>query len=223
LKEVGASPFTPGARSQGIHELWPADFIQLAILDQAPEIDLLDSHLNLRSHLPRLACRQSSPDGPAELDLDDTRNRRGRLGPLQKGVDRMRPGQRTSERDGILTVMDRSCGTIKLASARNSNRGRRLSRRQIEDMMADMGRSFVPAELTGEHYRPIGGTYESQEKAMQATEQHFRNKHGGPGLFRVFKADDEHGVAAIVEAAPTNNDPMAIRAIYKILEQPSGR
>jgi hypothetical protein len=86
-------------------------------------------------------------------------------------------------------------------------------------MMADTGSSFVPAELTGEHYRPIGGSYDSLEKAMQAMEQHFRNRHGGPGLFRVFKPEASPGVAAIVEAGSTNNDPMAIRAIYKIIEQ----
>jgi hypothetical protein len=90
-------------------------------------------------------------------------------------------------------------------------------------MMADTGGSFVPAELTGEHYRPIGGSYDSLEKAMQAMEQHFRNKHGGPGLFRVFKSDAAPGAGAIVEAGSTNNDPMAIRAIYKIVEQRPGR
>jgi hypothetical protein len=90
-------------------------------------------------------------------------------------------------------------------------------------MMADAGNSFVPAELTGEHYRPIGGSYDSLEKAMQAMEQHFRNKHGGPGQFRVFKPEAAPGVAAIVEAGSPNNDPMAIRAIYKIIEQHPGR
>jgi hypothetical protein len=90
-------------------------------------------------------------------------------------------------------------------------------------MMADTGSFFVPAELTGEHYRPIGGSYDSIEKAMQAMEQHFRNKHGGPGFFHVFKPEDARGTAAIVEAGSNNNDPMVIRAIYKILEQRSGR
>ena len=90
--------------------------------------------------------------------------------------------------------------------------------------MADAGESFVPAELTGEHYRPIGGSYDSLEKAMQAMEQHFRNRHGGPGLFQVFKREGlAHGTTAIVEVGSTNNDPMMIRAIYKILEQRSGR
>ena len=55
--------------------------------------------------------------------------------------------------------------------------------------MADTGGSFVPAELIGEHYRPIGGNYDSLEKAMRSMEQHFRNKHGGAGSFRVFKSD----------------------------------
>jgi hypothetical protein len=87
--------------------------------------------------------------------------------------------------------------------------------------MADTGSSFIPAELKGEHYRPIGGNYDSLENAIQAMEQHFRNKHGGVGSFHVFKPEHVQGTAAIVEAGSTNNDPMAIRAIYKILVQPS--
>jgi hypothetical protein len=39
--------------------------------------------------------------------------------------------------------------------------------------MAQTGSSFVPAELTGEHDRAIGGTYDSPDKAMRAMEQHF--------------------------------------------------
>jgi len=89
--------------------------------------------------------------------------------------------------------------------------------------MADTTSSFVPAELTGEHYRAIGGSYDSLEKAIEAMEQHFRNRHGGPGLFHVFKREDARGTTALVEAGSTNNDPMTIRAIYKILEQRSGR
>ena len=89
--------------------------------------------------------------------------------------------------------------------------------------MVDTVTSFVPAELNGEHYRPIGGSFDSLEKAMQAMEQHFRNRHGGPGLFHVFKREDEHGTTSIVEAGSTNNDPMVVRAIYKILEQRSER
>jgi hypothetical protein len=89
--------------------------------------------------------------------------------------------------------------------------------------MADTGGPFVPVELKGEHYRPIGGNYESFEKAVQAIEQHFRNKHGGAGNFLVFKPEATHGTAAVIEVASTNNDPMVIRAIYKILEQPSVR
>ncbi len=89
--------------------------------------------------------------------------------------------------------------------------------------MVDTVTTFVPAELTGEHYRPIGGSYDSLEKAMQAMEQHFRNRHGGPGLFQVFRREDARGTTSIVEAGSTNNDPMVVRAIYKILEQRSGR
>ncbi len=87
--------------------------------------------------------------------------------------------------------------------------------------MADKGSAFVPVELRGEHYRPIGGHYDSFEKAVQAMEQHFRNEHGGTGKFLVFKPEAAHGAVAIIEVASTNNDPMVIRAIYKILEQPA--
>jgi hypothetical protein len=90
-------------------------------------------------------------------------------------------------------------------------------------MMADAVTSFVPAELTGEHYRPIGGSFDTLEKAMQAMEQHFRNRHGGSGSFQVFKREDAQGTTSIIEAGSTNNDPMVIRAIYKIVEQRSGR
>ena len=90
--------------------------------------------------------------------------------------------------------------------------------------MADTETLFVPTELTGEHYRPIGGSFDSLEKAMQAMEQHFRNIHGGAGLFQVFKREDwPQGTTSIVEAGSTNNDPMVIRAIYKILEQRPNR
>lgn len=88
--------------------------------------------------------------------------------------------------------------------------------------MTDTGKAFVPAELQGEHYRAIGGNYDSLETALKAMEQHFRNKHGGAGKFLVFKPEAAHGTAAVIEVASTNNDPMVIRAIYKILEQPSG-
>jgi hypothetical protein len=88
-------------------------------------------------------------------------------------------------------------------------------------MMADNGNSFVPAELNGEHYRPIGGSYDSLENAIHAMEQHFRNKHGGTGLFQVFRPEDARATVAIIEAGSTNNDPMVIRAMYKILKQHS--
>jgi hypothetical protein len=89
----------------------------------------------------------------------------------------------------------------------------------MEGMMAENGTSFVPAELAGEHYRPIGGSYDSLENAMHAMEQHFRNKHGGTGTFQVFRPENTRETAAIVEAGSTNNDPMVIRALYKILER----
>src|SRR6476660_7437863 len=105
----------------------------------------------------------------------------------------------------------------------NLNPGRSLSKQDIEGTMPDAESTFVPAELKGEHYRLIGGSYDSFEKAVQAMEQHFQNKHGGAGSFQVFRPDVTHGTAAVIEAGSTNNDPMAIRAIYKILEQRMGR
>jgi hypothetical protein len=88
--------------------------------------------------------------------------------------------------------------------------------------MADVGTSFIPTELKGEHYRAIGGVYDSLERAMQAMEQHFRNRHGGGGVLQVYRPEVAGGVAAVVEVAATNQDPMTVRAVYKILVQPSG-
>jgi hypothetical protein len=87
--------------------------------------------------------------------------------------------------------------------------------------MPDTESTFVPVELKGENYRLIGGNYESFEKAVLAMKQNYRNKHGGAGKFLVFTPEAAHGTAAVIEVASTNNDPMVIRAIYKILEQPS--
>lgn len=89
--------------------------------------------------------------------------------------------------------------------------------------MADSGKSYVPAELSGDRYRPIGGIYDSFDKAVQAMEQHFRNRHGGAGAFRIFKPAGGEGPETLVEVASMNHDPMVIRAMYKILEQPAGR
>lgn len=81
--------------------------------------------------------------------------------------------------------------------------------------------TFTPAELAGEHYRPIGGSYDTAEKAMAALEQHFRNTHGGKGTFLVFKPETPGATAVLVEAASTEGDPMRIRALYKVLERRS--
>jgi hypothetical protein len=81
--------------------------------------------------------------------------------------------------------------------------------------------TFTPAELAGDHYRPIGGSYDTAAKAMEALEQHFRNTHGGRGTFQVFRPEAPGAAVALVEAASTDGDPMRIRALYKVLERRS--
>jgi hypothetical protein len=81
--------------------------------------------------------------------------------------------------------------------------------------------TFTPAELAGDHYRPIGGSYDTAAKAMEALEQHFRNRHGGKGTFQVFKPEAPGSSAVLVEAASTEGDPMRIRALYKVNERRS--
>jgi hypothetical protein len=83
--------------------------------------------------------------------------------------------------------------------------------------MVEGDRSFVPAELVGDHYRPIGGSYATVEGAMEALEQHCRNKHGG-GAFQVYRPDPDRGASVIVEATSAAGDPMRVLALYKVLE-----
>ncbi len=85
--------------------------------------------------------------------------------------------------------------------------------------MSDATRNFVPTELVGEHYRPIGGHYDSLQGAIDALGQHFNNRHGGGGSFHVYHADDTKDSAAIVEAASFDGDSLAIRALYKVIER----
>jgi hypothetical protein len=78
-------------------------------------------------------------------------------------------------------------------------------------------KSYVPAELVGEHYHPIGGQFTSMNEATDALERHFNNRHGGGGTFRVYRSEGSGD--AIVEAVPTDGDAMAMRAIYKVVER----
>ncbi len=87
--------------------------------------------------------------------------------------------------------------------------------------MSDDRKSFVPTELVGVQYRPIGGTYDSALAAIEALGHHFNNRHGGGGSFRTYRADDSGSHATIVEAATPGDDAMAIRALYKVIERPA--
>lgn len=88
--------------------------------------------------------------------------------------------------------------------------------------MSDVPSSFVPAELLGDHYRSIGGSYGSFELALSAVEHHYNNKHGGGGVFRIFRPDETHGTAALIEGSASATDPYVIRSIYKIIVSSSG-
>jgi hypothetical protein len=85
--------------------------------------------------------------------------------------------------------------------------------------MSDGGRRFIPAELDGGHYRPIGGSYETVTAAISALERHFSNTHGGGATFLVYRPDDAPDAAVIVEAGTPGGDPLAVRALYKVLAQ----
>ena len=83
--------------------------------------------------------------------------------------------------------------------------------------MSDVKSHFIPVEWVGDRYHPIGGNYETFELALSALERHFNNKHGGGGVFRVFRPDETHGSAAVIEASPTPNDPYLAKALYKVI------
>ncbi len=89
------------------------------------------------------------------------------------------------------------------------------------EAMSEVIGIFVPAELVGNHYRAIGGGYATVELAVAGAEDHFRNGHGGGGSFRVFRPDGPGDTAAIVEASAVDGNPMAVRAIYKVLVSPT--
>ncbi len=88
--------------------------------------------------------------------------------------------------------------------------------------MSDVSSSFVPAEWIGDHYRSIGGSYNTFELALSAVEHHYNNKHGGGGSFQIFRPDETHGTAAIVEGSSSAADPFVARSLYKIIVSHAG-
>jgi hypothetical protein len=95
-----------------------------------------------------------------------------------------------------------------------------------EDTMADptttTTSSFTPAEWAGDHYRPIGGSYDTLALAIAAVEAHFRNRHGSGGTIHVFKPETPETTAAVIEAG-SDSDPLLVRAVYKVLAGPTTR
>jgi hypothetical protein len=89
--------------------------------------------------------------------------------------------------------------------------------------MAETTTAFLPAEWVGDHFRPIGGRYDSLQHAIDAVEAHFRNRHGGTGALQVFKPETPGATAAVIEAAPHGGDPLMIKAVYKVLLVPAAR
>ena len=89
--------------------------------------------------------------------------------------------------------------------------------------MAEMTSSYLPAEWAGDHYRPIGGSYETIALAIAAVEAHFRNRHGSNGVIHVFKPEEPRATVAVIEAGPAGGDPLTVRAVYKVLAVPTAR
>jgi hypothetical protein len=81
---------------------------------------------------------------------------------------------------------------------------------------------FVPSEFVNGHYRPIGGSYESLDRAVEAVKDHFHNVHGGRAATRTFHADGQPTGHALVEVGFEANRPVATLAIYKVVEGPVG-
>jgi hypothetical protein len=78
--------------------------------------------------------------------------------------------------------------------------------------------AFVPSEFVNGRYRPIGGSYDSLDRAVEAVKGHFRNVHGGRAATRTFHADGAAGVHVLVEVGFEANRPPATLAIYEIIE-----
>ena len=77
--------------------------------------------------------------------------------------------------------------------------------------------AFEPAELLGDHYHPIGGTYGSLDLAVEAVRAHCRNKHGGSGTFRVYESRGDGRGSTIVEVVPDGGNPLSVRALYRVV------
>jgi hypothetical protein len=77
--------------------------------------------------------------------------------------------------------------------------------------------NFLTAELVGDHFRTIGGSFATAELAVRAAEDHSRNRHGGGGCFQVFRPDRDGPTAAIVMAGSPQGDPMGCRGVYMVL------
>jgi hypothetical protein len=83
--------------------------------------------------------------------------------------------------------------------------------------------SYLPAEWLGDHYRPIGGSYDTLALAIAAVESQFRNRHGGTATLHVFTPESPGATAAVIEAGPDAADPLTVRAIYKVVVVPTAR
>jgi hypothetical protein len=78
-------------------------------------------------------------------------------------------------------------------------------------------RCFVTAELIGDHFRAIGGSFATVDLAIRAAEEHCRNRHGGGGSFQVFRSGRASDTAAIVVAGLPTGDPMGCRGVYRVV------
>jgi hypothetical protein len=88
--------------------------------------------------------------------------------------------------------------------------------------MATSEGAFEPAELLGDHYHSIGGSYASLDRAIAAVKDHNRNKHGGGGSFRVYTSPAAHRSPTIVEVGLDDGNPLRIQSLYKVFEGPPG-
>jgi hypothetical protein len=88
-------------------------------------------------------------------------------------------------------------------------------------MSATQG-AFEPAELLGNHFHPIGGSYASLELAIEAVKAHARNRHGGGGSFRGLHIPGRPRDLTIVEVAPDDRSPLLPTSLYKVFGDPSG-
>jgi hypothetical protein len=88
--------------------------------------------------------------------------------------------------------------------------------------MSSVEGGFEPAELLGDHYRLIGGSYGSFELALEAVKAHNRNRHGGGVSFRVYRSQGVRRNPTIVEVVLDDRNPLMVQALYKVFEGPLG-